>query len=104
MATGAAYGSGLPFEFGGDKAQALAEYGPNVISRIDFDRGRIRPLLSLNASAGTDIFKSDKATMHFQIDGDNLNDRLNVIDFNGLFSGNAIGPARSFSLRLSTQF
>jgi hypothetical protein len=38
----------------------------------------------------------------FQIDGDNLNDRLNVVDFGGLFSGNAIGPARSF--RLNTTF
>jgi hypothetical protein len=104
LATGAAYGSGLPFEFGGNEAQALAEYGPDVIGRINFDRGRVRPQLSVNASAGADIFKSDKATMHFQIDGDNLNNRLNVIDFGGLFSGNAIGPARSFRLRLSTEF
>jgi len=29
---------------------------------------------------------------------------LNVIDFGGLFSGNAIGPSRSFGLRLGTTF
>jgi hypothetical protein len=27
-----------------------------------------------------------------------------VIDFNGLFSGNAIGPSRSFALRLTANF
>jgi hypothetical protein len=42
--------------------------------------------------------------MRFQADGDNLNDRLNVIDFGGLFSGNAIGPGRSFNLRLTSIF
>jgi hypothetical protein len=33
-----------------------------------------------------------------------LNNRLNVIDFGGLFSGNAIGPGRSFTLRLKAGF
>jgi hypothetical protein len=28
-----------------------------------------------------------------QADADNLNNRLNIIDFGGLFSGNAIAPA-----------
>jgi len=42
--------------------------------------------------------------MHFQVDGQNLTNVLNVIDFGGLFSGNAIGPSRSFSLRLGTTF
>jgi hypothetical protein len=38
------------------------------------------------------------------VDGENLNGRLNVIDFGGLFSGNAIAPGRSFALRLNTSF
>ncbi len=42
--------------------------------------------------------------MRLQIDAQNLNNVLNVIDFGGLFSGNAIGPSRSFALRLSTTF
>jgi hypothetical protein len=103
-AAGASYDSGLPFQYGGDPADALAQYGPAVISRINFDRGRIRPLLAVNASLGVDLYKSDKIQSRFQVDGDNLNNRLNVIDFGGLFSGNAIGPARSFGLRLSTTF
>jgi hypothetical protein len=104
LAAGASYGSGLPFEYEGDEADALAEYGPAVISRINFDRGRIRPLLAVNASFGADIFRNEKVNMRFQADGDNLNNRLNVIDFGGLFSGNAIGPGRSVGLRLTTSF
>jgi hypothetical protein len=42
--------------------------------------------------------------MRFQIDGENLTNVLDVIDFGGLFSGNAIGPSRSFALRLSSNF
>jgi len=42
--------------------------------------------------------------MRIQADGENLNNRLNVIDFGGLFSGNAIGPSRSWILRLTTAF
>jgi hypothetical protein len=38
--------------------------------------------------------------MRFQADGENLKNVLDVIDFGGLFSGYAIGPSPSFSLRL----
>ena len=43
-------------------------------------------------------------TTRFQVDGQNLTNVLDVIDFGGLFSGNAIGPSRSFALRLTTNF
>jgi hypothetical protein len=104
VASGLSSGSGLPFEFTGDEHDALAEYGPQVISRINFARGRIRPLLAINASLGVDVYKSDKVGVRLQADGDNLNGRLNVIDFGGLFSGNAIAPGQSFALRLNTNF
>jgi hypothetical protein len=50
------------------------------------------------------LFKVEHAAIRLQADGTNLNNRLNIIDFGGLFSGNAIGPARSFALRLTTSF
>jgi len=104
FAAGANFGSGLPFAYEGDEATALAGYGQQMIDRINFDRGRILPLLAVNASLGADIYKSDHFTTRFQADGDNLNNRLNIIDFGGLFSGNAIAPGRSFALRLNTSF
>ena len=104
LATGLLSGSGLPFEFDGEQSDALAQYGPAVVDRLNFDRGRVAPSLSVQASLGVDVYKSDRINSRFQVDGDNLNNRLNIIDFGGLFSGNAIGPARSFSLRLATTF
>jgi hypothetical protein len=104
LATGAEYGSGLPFEFDGDPADALATYGQAVIDRINFNLGRIKPTLAVDASFGALIHKTEKLKVNFQADGENLNNRLNIIDFGGLFSGNAIGPPRSYSLRLSAGF
>jgi TonB-dependent Receptor Plug Domain len=104
LATGTEYGSGLPFEFTGDPSDALATYGQAVINRIDFDRGRIKPTLSIDFSAGADLYKKEKRNLRLQADFANLNNRLNVIDFGGLFSGNAIGPPRSYSLRLAASF
>jgi hypothetical protein len=104
LASGVSYGSGLPFAYTGDAAGALSQYGPEVISRINFARGRILPSFAASASVGADIYKSEPVTLRFQADGDNLNNRLNVLDFGGLFSGNAIAPGRSFALRLSASF
>jgi len=104
IAGGIQYDTGLPFDFDGTQQQALAEYGQQVIERINFIRGRLYPSFQVSASAGADIHKSDRMTMRFQIDGQNLNNVLDVIDFGGLFSGNAIGPSRSFALRLASNF
>jgi hypothetical protein len=104
IAGGIQYDTGLPFEFDGDPATVLAEYGQQVLNRINFARGRIYPSFQVNASAGADVYKSDHMTMRLQVDGQNLNNVLNVIDFGGLFSGNAIGPPRSYNLRLTTNF
>jgi len=101
---GIQYDSGLPFEFDGDPATVLAQYGPKVLARINFARGRIYPAFQVNASMGARVYKSDRMEMRFQVDGQNLTNVLNVIDFGGLFSGNAIGPSRSFALRLTTNF
>jgi outer membrane cobalamin receptor len=104
VASGASYGSGLPFDYGGTEEDALALYGPATVNRLNFDRGRIKPLLAVSASLGVDVYKSDRVNARLQLDGDNLNNRLNVIDFGGLFSGNAIAPGRSWGLRLTTSF
>ena len=104
LAAGIQYDTGLPFEFGGGRDQALAQYGPDIIDRINFDRGRILPSFQVNASAGADLYSSERVKIRLQADGQNLNDVLDVIDFGGLFSGNAIGPPRSAFLRLTSTF
>ncbi|HEY1498556.1 MAG TPA: TonB-dependent receptor [Acidobacteriaceae bacterium] len=104
MAGGIQYDTGLPFEFDGDPATVLAQYGQQVFDRINFGRGRIDPSFQVNASVGADLYASEKVRLQMQADGENLNNVLDVIDFGGLFSGNAIGPVRSYFLRLTTVF
>jgi len=104
LAAGIQYDSGLPFEFDGNAETVLEQYGQQVLDRINFNRGRIYPSFLVSASAGMDIYKSERVNMRIQADGQNLTNVLNVIDFGGLFSGNAIGPSRSFALRLTTEF
>ncbi|MGO9323957.1 MAG: TonB-dependent receptor [Terracidiphilus sp.] len=104
LAAGIQYDSGLPFEFDGDPDTVLAQYGQSVLDRINFNRGRIDPSFQVNASAGADLYNSERVRVRLQADGENLNNVLDVIDFGGLFSGNAIGPPRSGLLRLTTTF
>jgi TonB-dependent Receptor Plug Domain len=112
---GIQFDSGLPFEFSCDPSLTLQQcvngpggpaqtYGQGVVNRINFALGRIYPSFQVNASAGADVYKSERMNMRFQIDGQNLTNVLDVIDFGGLFSGNAIGPARSVAMRLTTNF
>jgi hypothetical protein len=103
-AFGVQYDSGLPFDFDGNPSTVLAQYGQQILSRINFARGRIYPAFQANASAGAEIYKSDRMKIRFQADGENLNNILDLIDFGGLFSGNAIGPSRNFTLRLTSTF
>jgi hypothetical protein len=75
-----------------------------VVNRLNFSRGRILPQLSVNASLSAELFHRDHTVSTVHIDAENLNGRLNVLDFGGLFSGNAIAPARSFMVRWETRF
>jgi hypothetical protein len=104
VALGAEYGSGLPVVFQGTQQDAIDQYGPQIVDRVNFARGRVRPSFSLDGSAAMEIWKHDAVSVRMQADVENLNNRLNVIDFAGLFSGNSVGAPRSFALRLETAF
>ena len=103
-AAGADYGSGLPVDFSGTYEQALAEYGQQVIDRVNFEGGRVKPNFSLSASVGAELWKRDNVVMRIQFDATNLTDRLNLINLAGLFSGNSVAPPRSYAIRLKTDF
>jgi outer membrane cobalamin receptor len=104
VALGGSYASGLPVEVDLTREDAIAQYGQRIVDRLNLDRGRVRPSFALDASAGVDLWKTDRHSLRLQGDVMNLTDRLNVINFAGLFSGTAIGQPRSFSLRLTTEF
>jgi len=104
VALAASYGSGLPVEFSGVPAQALEQYGVRIISQVDFEAGRVRPSASLDAAGSVILFKTRRQQGRLQANVINLTDRLNVINFAGLFSGTALAPPRSFGVRVHVEF
>ena len=104
VAVGADYNTGLPFQPDLTPQQYAAEYGQVVVSHLNFNRNRVRPYFTQNASVGVDLYQRDKRSVRFQADVANLSNTLEVIDFGGLFSGNAIGPSRQYTFRLVTSF
>jgi outer membrane receptor protein involved in Fe transport len=104
FALGSDYNSGLPFDANQTLQQNVAEYGPAVVNNLNFDRGRILPYMTEDASVSADLYHRDKVLVRLQADGENLSNRMQVVDFAGLFSGNAVGPARTLMLRLVSSF
>ena len=104
VALAAAYDSGLPFEYTGTPEEALAQFGPRIVDRVDFETGRVKPSLSVDASAGVTVFKKGASALKVQADVRNLTGRLRVINFAGLFSGTALAAPRSVAVRARVEF
>jgi hypothetical protein len=104
VAVGADYNSGLPFQPDLTPQQYATEYGQVVINHLNFKLGRISPYLTENVSVGADLYQREKRSVRLQADAQNLSNELEVIDFGGLFSGNALGPSRQYTLRLVSTF
>ncbi len=105
VASSAEYGSGLPVEVNGvDRETLTAEYGSQIVNRMNFEAGRVRPNFSLNVTAGADLWKHEKSVLRLQGEAENLTNKLNVLNFAGLFSGTGIAPPRSGNVRLQFEF
>jgi hypothetical protein len=101
----ASYNSGLPIESLEQSVAFLtAQYGADVVARVNADRGRVRPSFAVNASVGADLWRKERRSVSVQADVLNVADRLNVINFAGLLSGTALAPPRSLGVRLRTEF
>ena len=109
FATSAEYGSGLPVDLNspagpGQIAFLLQQYGPGILNEVNFPAGRVRPNFSLDAAAGATLFHKEGRDISFEIEGHDLTNKVNVINFASLFSGTAVGPQASVSARLKFGF
>ena len=109
FATSAEYGSGLPVDLNGpvDPSQIsflLQQYGPAILNEVNFNARRVRPNFSFDAAAGATLFHKEGKDVSFEIEGHNLTDKLNVLNFASLFSGTAVAPPASISARLKVGF
>jgi hypothetical protein len=99
------YGSGLPVETNGEApATLIAEFGLDVVNRVNLVSGRVRPSASLDVSAGVELWKKELRSVHLQGDIRNLTNRLNVTNFASVFSGTAQALPRTYSARLRFAF
>jgi hypothetical protein len=100
------YGSGLPVELGGDVDRELlvAQLGNRIVDRVDLEGGRVRPNVAVDAGVGARLFDGGGARVSLRVEIANLTNRLNVINFAGLFSGTALGAPRSAMARLQVEF
>jgi hypothetical protein len=106
FAFGGGYNSGLPFEIEGptDAVFLTKQYGPAILGKVNFERGRVRPSATLDSSVGLELLRNDPVKLRLQGDVFNLADRLNVINFAGVLSGTALEAGRSFAIRVNLGF
>jgi hypothetical protein len=103
-AVSGAFDSGLPFEDAGDPAALGNQVSARVLDRVNFDTGRVRPALTLDASGGWALRKKGSRRIELQADVRNLTNALRVINFAGVFSGTALAAPRSIAVRLRLDF
>jgi hypothetical protein len=109
FATSAEYGSGLPADVNGpvDATQynfLLQQYGSSILNEVNFGASRVRPNFALDAAAGVTLYHKEGKDLSFEIEGHNLTNKLNVLNFASLFSGTAVAPPASVSARLKFGF
>jgi hypothetical protein len=95
------YGSGLPVELDADvdEADLSAQFGEETLGRVDRDAGRVRANISVDLGAGWQVWRSSRRRLTLRAEAANVTNRLNVINFAGLFSGTALAAPRSISVR-----
>jgi outer membrane cobalamin receptor len=100
------YGSGLPVELDDavDVAELAEHYGSAVVDRVDFEAGRVKANVALDWGAGVELWRRDKRRLELRAEIANLTNHLNVVNFAGLFSGTAVMPPRSASVRARLDF
>jgi hypothetical protein len=74
------------------------------VNRVNYPRERVLPSFSLNASAGVSLWKHEQRSVSLQGDVTNMTGRLNLINFDGLLSGTAVGSPRAASVRLRAEW
>jgi hypothetical protein len=109
FATSAEYGSGLPVDLNSpiDPSQInflLQQYGPAILNEVNFNAGRAHPNFSFDAAAGATLFHKEGKDVTFEIEGHNLTDKVNVLNFASLFSGTGVAPSASVSASLKVGF
>jgi outer membrane receptor for Fe3+-dicitrate len=100
------YGSGLPVEIDDivDENTLASQYGEDILARVNLDTGRVRPNVALDLGSSVTLWRETQRQLHLRIEVANVTNRLNVINFAGIFSGTAVAAPRSATVGLQLEF
>ena len=100
------YGSGLPVELEDDVDldELEEQYGEEILDQVDFEAGRVKPNLTLDLGLSAELWRTPARRLTLRAAFANVTDRLNVINFAGIFSGTALAAPRSASVRVQYEF
>lgn len=109
FASSAEYGSGLPVNLNGPAGPSqinflLQQYGAGIVGEVNFNAGRVLPNFSLDAATSATLFRKEAKEVSFEIEGHNLTNKVNVLNFASLFSGTAVALPASVTARLKFEF
>ena len=94
----------MELEDDADRDDLEQQYGEEILDQVDFEAGRVRPNLTLDLGVGAARWRGAGRRLTLRAEFANVTDRLNLINFAGIFSGTAIAAPRSASVRIQYEF
>jgi hypothetical protein len=82
----------------------IAQFGEQVMSRVNLERRRVDRNFSLDFATEAELYRKELRSLRFQFEAANVTDGVKVINFDSLFSGTAVGRPRVISARLRLTF
>jgi hypothetical protein len=100
------YGSGLPVEIedNADEDILISQFGEKILGRVNLEGGRVRSNVALDLGSGIRLWRRNQRQLQLRAEVTNVTNRLNVINFAGLFSGTAVAAPRSATVGLQIEF
>ena len=87
-----------------DENTLTSQYGQKILARVNLETGRVRPNFALDLGSSVTLWHKTQRQLHLRIEITNLTNRLNVINFAGIFSGTALAAPRSVTVGLQLEF
>ena len=106
LAASIRYGSGLPVEIedNADEDILISQFGEKILGRVNLEGGRVRSNVALDLGSGIRLWRRNQRQLQLRAEVTNVTNRLNVINFAGLFSGTAVAAPRSATVGLQIEF
>ncbi|HQR40411.1 MAG TPA: TonB-dependent receptor [Blastocatellia bacterium] len=99
------FNSGYSVELDPEALEGIAdEFPPEVLDRVNLDRGFIKPHGTADFSVGKEFPVNEHLSINGQFNIDNFTNTFYLITFESVFSGTTIGPPRTYSGRVTLTF